>query len=444
MPVSAIEACDLSDDGAGWNHSPHAATDPIANAQVARRSRARPHRLPRPGGAARCGSTFHLGFPGPIGGGGYNRAASLALMPGQTVVQFPHPDHPTLQAAPRLPARGRRRDRDRHRRRHPGPLAIAAADAAEIELRAADGVRPILRLAAPLALSGGADARITLNGLTIEGAVEIGPDADGVSLKEVTFRHATLIPGLGFDPAGAPRSPGAISLAVATTGLELFLDRCVTGPVRMTDTTNAEIRDSIVDAAAAESIDSAEGIAIAGPGPGDPAGALTIIASTVVGRIHARSFPLVSDSILFARSPDDDSPPVRAVRRQVGCMRFSFVPRGSVTPRRFRCQPQLAIDQAIEARHAELGGPVPAAERALIALRIARRLVPSFTALRASHPAYAQLRRSAPEEIRRGASDEGEMGAWHLLFQPQREANLRIRLEEYLRFGLEAGLFFET
>ena len=125
-------------------------------------------------------------------------------------------------------------------------------------------------------------------------------------------------------------------------------------------------------------------------------------------------------------------------------MRFSFVPRGSVTPRRFRCQPQLAIDQAIEARQAELGGPVPAAERALIALRIARRLVPSFTALRASHPAYAQLRRSAPEEIRRGASDEGEMGAWHLLFQPQREANLRIRLEEYLRFGLEAGLFFET
>ena len=80
----------------------------------------------------------------------------------------------------------------------------------------------------------------------------------------------------------------------------------------------------------------------------------------------------------------------------------------------------------------------------LIALRIARRLVPSFTALSASHPAYAQLRRSAPEEIRRGASDEGEMGAWHLLFQPQREANLRIRLEEYLRFGLEAGLCFET
>jgi hypothetical protein len=70
--------------------------------------------------------------------------------------------------------------------------------------------------------------------------------------------------------------------------------------------------------------------------------------------------------------------------------------------------------------------------------------VPSFTALRYGAPAYAQLRQAAPAEIRTGASDEGEMGAWHQLFQPQRETNLAIRLEEYLRFGLEAGVFFET
>jgi hypothetical protein len=30
------------------------------------------------------------------------------------------------------------------------------------------------------------------------------------------------------------------------------------------------------------------------------------------------------------------------------------------------------------------------------------------------------------------------------LFQPQRETNLRIRLDEYLRFGLSAGLFYAT
>jgi hypothetical protein len=46
--------------------------------------------------------------------------------------------------------------------------------------------------------------------------------------------------------------------------------------------------------------------------------------------------------------------------------------------------------------------------------------------------------------VRRGADDESEMGAFHHLFQPQRETNVRIRLDEYLRFGLEAGVFFET
>jgi hypothetical protein len=46
--------------------------------------------------------------------------------------------------------------------------------------------------------------------------------------------------------------------------------------------------------------------------------------------------------------------------------------------------------------------------------------------------------------IRHGADDEGEMGVMHALFQPQRETNLQIRLEEYLRFGLHAGVFYAT
>jgi hypothetical protein len=33
------------------------------------------------------------------------------------------------------------------------------------------------------------------------------------------------------------------------------------------------------------------------------------------------------------------------------------------------------------------------------------------------------------------------MGAFHDLFAPQRETNLSIRLDEYLRFGLDAGVF---
>ncbi|WP_341649539.1 hypothetical protein [Thauera humireducens] len=59
-------------------------------------------------------------------------------------------------------------------------------------------------------------------------------------------------------------------------------------------------------------------------------------------------------------------------------------------------------------------------------------------------PAYAQLAVRTPAEIRRGADDEGEMGALHHLYAAQRETNLRIRLAEYLRVGLCAGLFHES
>jgi hypothetical protein len=48
------------------------------------------------------------------------------------------------------------------------------------------------------------------------------------------------------------------------------------------------------------------------------------------------------------------------------------------------------------------------------------------------------------DEIRSGAEDEGEMGAFHLLFAPQRATNLHIRTEEYLRFALAAGAFHES
>ncbi|WP_353474582.1 hypothetical protein PVT71_21790 [Salipiger sp. H15] len=460
VPVSRIEACDLSDDGPGWNHSPHTALpeaelrlregtplpDPLLppdppNAMI----RIDPvlGRIAFPDAETReIRATWHSGFPGRIGGGEYNRARTLTRDPGQALVLYPGPDHVTLQSAlDAVAAEGGIVELTANEV-FAEPAALRAGAGTEVILRAANGLRPILRPGGPLTLEGGAEARLALDGVTVEGApVEIGPDGDGASPATVTLRHVTLIPGLSFTDTGAPATPNATSLAVSAIGVELLLDRCITGPIAMDETTNAEIRDSIVDAAALVPRESAAALAISGPGlEGDPAGALTIRASTVVGRILARVFPLVSDSLLHARS--ESGAPVRAIRRQQGCMRFSFVPHGSVTPRRYRCQPQLAIAEAVA--EAEEGGPVTDADRAQIIARVSRAMRPGFTSQRASDPAYLQLRGVAPREIRAGASDEGEMGAWHLLAAPQREANLRIRLEEYLRFGLEAGLFHET
>jgi hypothetical protein len=69
---------------------------------------------------------------------------------------------------------------------------------------------------------------------------------------------------------------------------------------------------------------------------------------------------------------------------------------------------------------------------------------PHFTSLRYGDAAYGQLRRVTDGAIRMGADDASEMGVLHDLYQPQREDNLRIRLEEYLRFGLRAGIFYAT
>jgi len=74
----------------------------------------------------------------------------------------------------------------------------------------------------------------------------------------------------------------------------------------------------------------------------------------------------------------------------------------------------------------------------------AAELRPVLTSSRYGHPGYAQLDRRTPEAVWRGADDESEMGALHHLHQPQREAYLEARLADYLRFGLEAGLFFAT
>jgi hypothetical protein len=69
---------------------------------------------------------------------------------------------------------------------------------------------------------------------------------------------------------------------------------------------------------------------------------------------------------------------------------------------------------------------------------------PRFNSTRYGKPTYCQLAFDCAEEIIRGADDESEMGAFHDLFQPQRTANLRARLDEYTPAGMDAGILFSN
>jgi hypothetical protein len=146
-------------------------------------------------------------------------------------------------------------------------------------------------------------------------------------------------------------------------------------------------------------------------------------ASTVFGRVTTHALALAENSVFTGV--------VRVARRFPGCVRFCHVPVGSRTPRRYQCQPDLVIDAL---------PPDEAAARAAEADRV----WPVWTSRRYGDPAYAQLWRDVAREIARGADDEGEMGALHDLFWPQREDALVQRLGEYAPAGGDAGVFFVT
>ncbi len=71
-----------------------------------------------------------------------------------------------------------------------------------------------------------------------------------------------------------------------------------------------------------------------------------------------------------------------------------------------------------------------------------RRVVPRFTSTRFGDPGYCQLAAGCAPEIARGADDESEMGAFHDLFTPQRETNLRARLDDSTPAGMQTGIIY--
>ncbi|HEY0107639.1 MAG TPA: hypothetical protein VGB91_16270, partial [Rhizomicrobium sp.] len=90
------------------------------------------------------------------------------------------------------------------------------------------------------------------------------------------------------------------------------------------------------------------------------------------------------------------------------------------------------------------GAPLSQPQRDALRAEVRRRVKPEYTAEPYGAPAYLQLSLHGPAEIATGAEDGSEMGVYCHLKQPQRESNLRLRLEEYLPFGLSYGLIFST
>jgi hypothetical protein len=391
VDIARVVACDLSDvAGGGWAHQPAGPDQVLIDPVLGRLFLGS---VPAQGPHV----TFHYGFSADMGGGEYARADTfdpdlpVTEVPAGTAIQS------VLNAIVAGGQSGAIQVNGSGR--YDETLVINLQADQRIELRAGDESRPLLVQSGEMAISGQPGSELALNGFLIAGgAIHIsGP------VRQVTLRHCALVPG------------GAPALHVDSTDTTLLIDHSIVGAIRAVKGSEVRVDDSIVDAT------SETRVAYAAEDDVSAGGALTIVDSTFIGKIHADQLPLVSNAILLAAlEPGDTWPhgPARSERTQEGCVRFSYVPPGSHVPRRFNCQPESD--------------------------EIAARVRPQFTSLRYGDPAYGQLSLRADARIRTGADDESEMGAFHDLYQPQRETNLRVRLDEYLRFGLEAGVFYAS
>jgi hypothetical protein len=419
IPSEDIVICNLSDKASGgWAHTPPAdkvALDPELG-RIAFSS--------DPAGLVVVSATY--GFPGDLGGGPYDRRASvkaflddfalaenawqmgvMTTLPAGAGTQIVATLGEAVQAwntqpegtlgiisvmdsrtyqedlvgalALRIPAGSRLllvaagwpAEEDQPAQRVPGQIAPT-------------GLRPHLRGAVEVvgtALVGSIQpGALTINGLLIEGTVTVLPG----NLGGMVLAHTTLVPSASNLTVQTGAQAGEKNEQLTVT-----LARSIVAAFTLPDAIRlARVTESIVDGPVA-------------------APALDIQASTVLGATNAGS--LEASNSIFVET-------VSVARRQAGCVRFCYLPFDSQAPRRYRCQPATA--------------------------EAAGRVSPHFTSATFGEPAYGYLAVACPPEISGGAEDEGEMGVFHFLQAPQRLKNLHTSLDEYLRFGLEAGVFF--
>jgi hypothetical protein len=319
------------------------------------------------------------------------------------------------------------------------PASLQLKNEGFLVIEAANGQRPLLQTAAagldigvlPPAVAGDPDrgGALTLSGVVVEGHLHVTGD-----LGRLRLLHATLVPGRALREDGQPQTslPSIVvdaGPANAPLNAQLRLEAAfsILGSIECPEHAQGVwLLDSIVDALS----DTGTVLAAAtGTGP-----SLAAERATLFGRLDVRELEL-SESIVTGL--------VQTARTQEGCVRFSWTPHQSHTPRRYRCQPDLAVEAAIQ-EALRRNPALPDADKVEITNFVQGYLKPAFRAVDHGRPEYAQLRLSAPLEIRTGAEDGSEMGVFSHVKQPQREGNLQVRLDEYLPFGLQAGIIYVT
>jgi hypothetical protein len=454
VPLANVVAADLS----GWTYRPQG--DQVAVDPVLGRIAFDPDDPPDDD----VWVTYHYGFSADMGGGEYPRPLSPRV--GRPVYRVgAKADFKTIVEAVRSWQEERAEDAAKRSAIieiqdsgvYEEPLEIDLAEGDRLELRAAQGRRPVIRVVDRH--SGRADA-LRVRGIERRrprrrgyGEEEHGGEPEPADPPQIVFdgllvmgrdvwitgrvgcvviRHCTFVPGWSLELHCEPRSEEP-SLLLERTGARVIVEHSILGGVRIFederhgDPISVSLSDSILDAT------KPSAAALCGRDGGRAHVVLTVVRSTVIGELHVHSLELAENSILDGL--------VRVARRRPGCVRFCYVPDGSRTPARYECQPDL-VEAAV--RDAFRRGELDEDERDRALRREAHRVRPQFESVRYGTPQYCRLSAACAPEITRGADDESELGAFHDLFQPQRQTNLEARLAEFSPAGSDAAIVFVT
>lgn len=267
---------------------------------------------------------------------------------------------------------------------------ILTSEGQILEIRAANGIRANINAGksksneSEFEIDGADESEIILNGLLISG----GTVKVKGNMKLLRLNHCTL----------------TSNLLIESTNTSVIIDHCILlGELRTTESTKVWISDSILDHNSENCFN--DNFVYAGNDGKSAGGILHIENTTVLGRVHTKKLAYACNTIFYSA--------VNVQSYQKECVKYSYIPN----------YPENNSD--------------------INSIYTSNQDSPKFSSLCYGNPHYCRLDKDCPILIKQGADDEGEMGVFHDLLEPQREINLRARLNEYLRFGIEAGIFYD-
>ena len=292
--------------------------------------------------------------------------------------------------------------------------------ARSLTIRAADGRRPIVRLARPLRVraldaANAGTVELTLEGLHVARRPE-WPPADPLiaraDLGSLRLDGCTLDPGGGLGPCErSGRGPvlPAIRLRDADSPLmgaepELHLRRTVTGPLRIDRGYRLFLTDSIVDAGSGVNEDpGSAGYALSGAAD-PPATAwgpeLQVSGATFFGRVRVER---------ASGRGGIWTQPFEVLDNQTGCIKHSWLSgRGDRLPQLHACVRGTGADPAPLRFVSEIFG----------------------------RPEYGQVGPASDFRVRERGPGDDEMGAFGFLLTAHKWHNIEIRYREFLPLGI--------